>query len=372
MITEGLDTPHVAAERTIGKHLHCIELWMPGKCNLACRHCYVASRDFPKPLSQSSYKSITQEMIRSGFVDVVIPGMEPLLRRELWSVLSAAQVSNARSVGLTTNGTLLSKHAQRLADSSLTVLNVSIDGLRSVHDSIRGDGVFDRVRSGVKEFRRLSNKRLLSNTTVHAINADSVTSIARFGADHGFDYAAFHPFETADDAENSLQLSNDKLADTFEHLINEFDRGRLPSIVLEAESSTLGVMLELARRGIFSCFDLVIDEAGFLFLRRHSSHKQLLVSLMFYPHHFVRTIRITDNGGISSCRSMAERDWHGIGDIRTTSIRTLLTSPLAINALSKIWSEFSHSLLKYGKDEIHTFLDSINNLATTPAAVMGA
>lgn len=362
VIQDGSDPqvkPYQAAKRTAGRHLHCVEFWMPGKCNLHCRHCYVASRPQPKALREDEYYSLTSKLVGAGFIDVVVPGMEPLLRRELWPVLEAARDAGARSVGLTTNATLLTRHAKRLHDSSLTVLNVSLDGPRHVHDSIRGEGVFDQLEHGVSVFRSISDKRVLTNTTVNAANLSYLADIAAWSLQSGIDFSAFHPFEMADEAENSLAVELDAATEGYEKLFIAFMRGQTSSIVLEAEASTFSVIVKLAQRGLLNSAELVIDEAGFLFLRETCGARQLLVGLNFYPHHFIRTIRVTDDGGISSCRSMARTGWHGIGDLRRDRLADVIRSTEALQGLALIWDEFQTAQDLLEPSALAWFLDFV-------------
>lgn len=338
------NTPIEAAEQTIGKHLHCVELWMPGGCNLRCRHCYVATRETMPVLAESDFYHLTLRCIKEGFIDVVVPGMEPLLRDELWSVLDAAGDGHARSVGMTTNATLLTPKARRLHESSLTVLNVSLDGPEGIHDQMRGRGVYKRLEEGVRSFRDISDKRILTNTTVNAENAAHLTELAEWCLEREVDYAAFHPFEVADEAENSLAVSRGDALNAYLRLFGAFRGGRTSSIVLEAEASTCWLILDLARSGAFDDSQLVIDEAGLIFLRETAGDRELLVGLNFYPHHFIRTIRITDSGGLASCRSMARTGWSGIGDVRQDELSKLVRSAPAIQKLAHIWQEYQDAV----------------------------
>ena len=53
------------------------------------------------------------------------------------------------TLGMVTNGVLLDKHID-ICTSSFKRIYVSVDGPKSIHDSIRGDGVFDRVSRNIK------------------------------------------------------------------------------------------------------------------------------------------------------------------------------------------------------------------------------
>jgi hypothetical protein len=292
-------------------------------------------------LQEDEYYSLTLKLVTEGLIDVVIPGMEPLLRQELWAVLDAAKDANARSVGITTNGTLLAKHATRLHESALSVINVSLDGPPNVHDGIRGTGVFQKIESGIRAFRKVSNKRLITNTTVHRENVALLTDIAEISLKWGADYSAFHPFEFASEAENSLATSAGEVVQAYVRLIEAFRTDCTGSIVVEAEASTLSVIALLAETGVLDGCRLVVDEAGYFYLHEERGNRELLVSLMFYPHHFIRTIRVADDGGLSSCRSMARTGWEGVGDLRVQSVGQALGTEAARAALALIWGEFN-------------------------------
>ena len=182
------------AARTVGRQLHVCEFWLPGDCNLRCTHCYVAPREHPAVLTREDYAQLVTRLVTAGAVDVVVPGMEPLLRAELWTILEAAARAGARSIGMTTNGTLLARNLERLDSAPLTVINVSVDGPESVHDSIRGRGVFRQVAAGIRALRRRSRARIITNTTLTRTNFRLAAQIAQISRDLGADYCAFHPF----------------------------------------------------------------------------------------------------------------------------------------------------------------------------------
>ena len=58
-----------AARATAGQLLHVCEFWMPGGCNLRCKHCYVASPGDVRPLSADDFAAITTRLVGAGLVD---------------------------------------------------------------------------------------------------------------------------------------------------------------------------------------------------------------------------------------------------------------------------------------------------------------
>jgi sulfatase maturation enzyme AslB (radical SAM superfamily) len=314
-------------------------------------------------LTNRQFSELADKLVRAGLIDVVVPGMEPLLRDETWAVIEAARSAGARSIGMTTNGTLLERKLSRILESGLTVINVSLDGPRQIHDEIRGRGVFDVVMNGVRRLRESTTLKLITNTTLNRLNMAEATKTARLAGDAGFDFAAFHPFERSAEIDNSLELDARHAADAYEALRESFMRGELGSVVLEAEASQWDVILELSQRGWFDDMQLVGDDTGFLFFAQRCGSRVLLVNLMVYPHHYIRTIRVADNGGISSCRSMARTGWAGIGDLRRTTLAALLTDPRIGRSLARIWVEFRRAANRATPGSVERFLDTVSSKA---------
>lgn len=354
------DSPSQIAARTMGKQLHVVELWMPGQCNLHCKHCYVTGTLARQLLTASEYADLTRRMVHNGLVDVVLPGKEPLLRDEAWEVIKAARASGARSVGMTTNGTLLERCITKMTEHPVDVINISLDGPKAVHDGIRGAGAFDAMLRGARKLRQCAGRiRMISNCTVNAENRSHLADVAKIAVENGFTFASFHPFECASESDNSLHVSAQEAVDSFESLRAAFEAGFCGSIVLEVESSSFDVLLEMSRRGWFSDMELVSDDTGFLFYRLRSGRNILLVNIMGHPHHFIRTLRIADDGGLSSCRAMAQTGWRGIGDVRITPLTALLASKEAHAALEYIWREFVDACARAPLGAFEGFLDGI-------------
>ena len=269
------------------------------------------------------------------------------MRPETWVVTEAAHSAESRSIGMTTNATLLKRRLKLVLDSPLTVINVSLDGPQAIHDDIRGKGVYKIAMDGVAALRKASRAvRIISNCTVNRLNLRSLPKVATLAGEYDLTFAAFHPFERSAEVDNSLEVTAAQTVDGYEALRTAFEQGQTGSIVLEMESSRLDVLLEMSERGWFTDMDLLGDETGFLFYARRSRDALLLVNLMAYPHHYIRTLRIADDGGISSCRGMAQSGWAGIGDLRRDAIAELLITPQALDGLAHIWSEFKEAQLR--------------------------
>jgi MoaA/NifB/PqqE/SkfB family radical SAM enzyme len=114
-------------------HLHPLS-----RCNLACKHCYSSSG--PQASAMLDPDLLVQLMPRladEGYEIVSLSGGEPLLYPELPRVAEAARAAGMRVVAIT-NGFRVGPRFQRLVDA-LDGIAVSFDGLRGVHDRVRGN-----------------------------------------------------------------------------------------------------------------------------------------------------------------------------------------------------------------------------------------
>ncbi|MEM7795031.1 MAG: nif11-class peptide radical SAM maturase 3 [Cyanobacteria bacterium P01_C01_bin.118] len=109
------------------------------KCNLACSHCGSrAGHARPQELSTEEALDLVQQMAEVGIKEVTLIGGEAFLRPN-WLELAAAINQAGMRCTMTTGGygiTLATAHKMKTA--GIATVSVSIDGLESTHDTIRG------------------------------------------------------------------------------------------------------------------------------------------------------------------------------------------------------------------------------------------
>ena len=103
-------------------------------CNLRCTYCMPAEGVPWLPrntlLSVTELMRIVEIAVAEGVTEVRLTGGEPLLRPDIVEVVSAINsIKNAPEISITTNGIMLPRLAQRLADAGLARVNISLDTL---------------------------------------------------------------------------------------------------------------------------------------------------------------------------------------------------------------------------------------------------
>jgi len=171
-----------------------IQWHLSEKCNLHCRHCYqTGTGNTELPLSEikeiigeiAGTLSVWKKLYGVSFSPSFnITGGEPLLRRDLFDILSDI-TEHGFDTYLLTNGTLIDKKkAGELNALGVKGVQVSIEGTEATHESIRGKGSYYASINGVRSLLDAGLKVTL-NVTLSALNADDFMALIGLSSDLG-------------------------------------------------------------------------------------------------------------------------------------------------------------------------------------------
>ena len=164
------------------------------QCNLKCLHCYSASgaEMSDNELNTDQAKRLLSEFARAKTPVVLFSGGEPLLRHDLFELVSEAGRLGLRSV-LSTNGTLIDTGiAERLAKVGIGYVGVSIDGEEESHDQFRGSvGSFKAALEGIGNCKKAGIKTGL-RFTITRTNAEQIDFIFELAASVGVRRICFY------------------------------------------------------------------------------------------------------------------------------------------------------------------------------------
>ncbi|HEX6376147.1 MAG TPA: radical SAM protein [Allosphingosinicella sp.] len=144
-------------------------------CDLACQHCGSrAGRRRRDELTTAEALDLIEQMAELGTREVALIGGEAYLRKD-WIQLIEAVRANGMECGIQTGGRNLSdEKVAKAAAAGLQGVGVSIDGLREVHDEIRGvPGSFDRA---LEALRRVSAHGIVASVNTQ-INRRSMPQL---------------------------------------------------------------------------------------------------------------------------------------------------------------------------------------------------
>jgi MoaA/NifB/PqqE/SkfB family radical SAM enzyme len=145
------------------------------------------------------------DKISSDCFWIHLSGGEPLLRKDIDEVIEYIHNQPAIFLSLATNGYHFRRHIDSLRKVDLVIL--SLDGPKEVHDSLRGDGSFDKAIEAL-ELCRQHGIKVTANMTLTAKSIDfleETTGIAaKYGANVSFEPILFHGLVGKDAAHLAL------------------------------------------------------------------------------------------------------------------------------------------------------------------------
>jgi radical SAM family uncharacterized protein len=184
------------------------------RCNLECGMCPFWRRPDEELLGVESEIRIMDSLVKAGVVIYGFEGGEPLLRRDLGQILREAHKRFYTS--LVTNGWLLKERIHEIGDY-LEFLFVSLDGIGSLHDQLRGiKGSFEKAVTGIKAAKDYG-ARVAINSTITRQNIHQVEEMLHLAEslNVGVNFQPAYDYSTADE----LSPYGEKLLSTLLRLL---------------------------------------------------------------------------------------------------------------------------------------------------------
>jgi GTP 3',8-cyclase len=129
-----------------------VRLSLTDRCDLACVYCRPSRTDgyLEERLERDAFRHVIDGLIGAGVRRIRFTGGEPLLSPHAVELVRHAVDAGAEDVALTTNATLLERHARPLRDAGLMRITISLDTLDAGRFSrITRGGDLARVLRGV-------------------------------------------------------------------------------------------------------------------------------------------------------------------------------------------------------------------------------
>ncbi len=173
-----------------GRMINYLRISLTDKCNLRCVYCMPEDMVFrPKHelMQDDELRTFVRVFADLGFHKFRLTGGEPTVRHNIVEICDfIAHTPGVQSLSMTTNGILLDKLAQPLADAGLQRVNVSIDTLDPERfKRITRWGTLDEVWDGIEAAERAGLTPIkLNAVVVRGFNDQDVTELAKLTLDH--------------------------------------------------------------------------------------------------------------------------------------------------------------------------------------------
>ena len=161
------------------------------RCNFRCSYCMpeeIFGPDFPflgehDLLSFDEMERLIQLFVSLGVRKIRITGGEPLLRKNLPDFIARVSgIDSIEDLALTTNGSLLAKHAQALKDAGLHRVTVSLDSLNQERfGKMNGRGYeVTKVLDGIQAAQDAGLPVKINMVVKKGVNDQDILPMARF------------------------------------------------------------------------------------------------------------------------------------------------------------------------------------------------
>lgn len=122
-------------------------------CALRCVHCYNNSEEkiYPGELSTEECLRVIHQLSEFKVPAIIFSGGDPLQRPDIFTLMACAKDKGIRSILSTSGVSIDKKTAQRIKNSGVAYVGVSLDGGEAVNDRLRGiKGAFQKALDGLK------------------------------------------------------------------------------------------------------------------------------------------------------------------------------------------------------------------------------
>jgi MoaA/NifB/PqqE/SkfB family radical SAM enzyme len=184
-----------------------LTFFLTHRCNLRCKMCgqwgesgvslKIPQEQLSHELNIGDYEKIISQ-IAYFRPNITLFGGEPLLHPDFKAILDSLKRHHLHCL-MITNGSLLKVYAKDIVELGLDELNVSLDGVAALHDSIRGlPGVFDQIKEGlvlVDQFKKekKSKKPLINiQCTINAYNYEYLEELLEVAKEVGANALTYH------------------------------------------------------------------------------------------------------------------------------------------------------------------------------------
>ncbi len=178
-----------------GRRISYLRVSVTDRCDLRCFYCMSEDMTFlPKAdlLTLEELDRLCSAFIAKGVTKLRLTGGEPLVRRNVMGLVRSLsrhlKTGALKELTLTTNGSLLAKYADELADCGVKRINVSLDTLDAAKfKTITRWGDLSKVMAGIDAAQAAGLAVKINAVALKNLNEDEIPALMEWA--HGRDMA---------------------------------------------------------------------------------------------------------------------------------------------------------------------------------------
>jgi cyclic pyranopterin phosphate synthase len=173
-----------------GRTIDYLRISVTDRCNERCLYCmpegYKGWAKKADHLSAAEIIRIVEASCGLGFRKFRLTGGEPLLREDIEEIAAGIwAVPGVQTLGISTNGLRLARHARGLKQAGVRSLNISLDALsHDVYRAVTGGNVAEVLRGIDAALAAQFEVIKLNCVLMRGVNEDEIWPLVRFAAQH--------------------------------------------------------------------------------------------------------------------------------------------------------------------------------------------
>ncbi len=211
-------TPETAAKNDapmidpFGRHVSYLRVSVTDRCDFRCVYCMAEDMTFlPKKdvLSLEELERLCSAFIRKGVRKLRLTGGEPLVRRNIMSLINSLgkhlDTGALDELTLTTNGSQLTRYADDLMAAGVRRINVSVDTLdpAKFREATRW-GDLEKVMAGLAAAKKAGLQVKINAVALKHLNAHEFDDMIRWCGENGFDLTLIETMPLGDIGEDRV------------------------------------------------------------------------------------------------------------------------------------------------------------------------
>jgi radical SAM protein with 4Fe4S-binding SPASM domain len=157
--------------------LRYLEVQITGRCDKACRHCYLGQPE-DRDMDRETFETILDQFSGVQGLKIMVSGGEPACHPQFMTMTQTLSSRPLRAI-LITHGEWIRPEESVELGKRFQQIQISLDGLERGHDSLRGEGSFKRTAAGIRSLRE-AGVPVSVGTMVHPRNLDEFDEMAKF------------------------------------------------------------------------------------------------------------------------------------------------------------------------------------------------
>lgn len=271
-----------------GRSIDYVRLSVTDKCNLRCFYCLPEGfRGFEEPdhwLRFDEIERVIGAFVELGVSRIRLTGGEPLVRRDLPQLAAnLAALPGLDDLSLSTNATLLSRHAVALREAGVSRINVSLDTLRPERFTRITGGSLEPVLEGLMAAKAAGFSPVkLNMLALKGINDDEFEAMVEFCLEHDFTLRFIETMPVGSTGRNASEFYLD-LAVVRKFLSQRFDLipGAMPGggparyVQVKGTDLRIGFITPISQHFCETCnrVRLAVDGTLYLCLGQHDKYE---------------------------------------------------------------------------------------------------